>query len=389
VSTKRKSLSFHRRSGPGAIPGTLTAPRNAAATRIDVVAYSDEELFEEADTSLERVAELRGQYKVLWIDISGLSDVSAIEQLGEHFNLHRLALEDVFNVHQRPKCDEFDDHLFLVARMAERGKHLETEQLVAFLGKDFLITVQEHPGDCFDPIRKRIKDKRGRIRRAGNDYLFYALLDAIIDDYFPVLEELGDTLDAIEDRVIAKPHPQHVRELHDLKRDLLVLRRAVWPHREMINSILRDENQLFEERTRLYLRDGYDHTIQLMDIIETYREIASGLVDVYISSMSAKLNEIMKVLTVIATIFMPLGFIASYFGMNFDTKSPWNMPELGWRFGYIYAVVLMLLSAAGMLWYFARNGWIDLNRNKSTKEIASTAADDSVGQKRPPNDRPG
>jgi magnesium transporter len=349
---------------PGAIPGSLHAPRNATATTINVLAYSAGTYVEEIGTTPERVQELRGEQTVLWIDIRGLADVAVIEKIGKQFGLHRLALEDVFNVHQRPKSEEFDDHLFLIARMVDRGRHLDTEQLAAFLGGDFLITIQEHPGDCLEPVRSRIKEDRGRIRRAGNDYLLYALLDAVIDEYFPVLEGLGDKLDEIENRVIARPHPHDVRQLHDLKRDLLVLRRAVWPHREMISSILREEHRLFEERTRLYLRDGYDHTIQLMDIIETYREIASGLVDVYISAMSARLNEIMKVLAVIATIFMPLGFIASYFGMNFDTKQPLNMPELGWQYGYLYAIFLMLCSLAGMLWYFRRNGWIEIRSGK-------------------------
>ena len=193
------------------------------------------------------------------------------------------------------------------------------------------------------------------------DHLCYTIIDSILDDYFPVLERCGEKLERIEDRIVDKPGPKQVRELHNLKRDLLVLRRAIWPHREMLNALIRDEHSLFAAATRPYLRDAYDHTVQLMDIVETYREIASGLLDIYISSMSAKMNEIMKVLAVVGTIFMPLTFIVGYYGMNFDTKiSPLNMPELNWRYGNLFAVFLMACSVTGMVWYFARKKWIDL-----------------------------
>lgn len=363
MSTRRKSLSFHRRTKPGAPPGTLQAPANAVATKINLMAYSGQDCITRQDCSIDDINELYGQHQLLWIDIAGLGDVAVLEQVGAKFNLHPLSLEDVLNVHQRPKTEQFGDLTFVIARMADAHRnHVETEQLAIFFGKDFLITIQELPGDCLDPIRNRIKNDSGRIRTSGTDYLFYAVLDAVIDDYFPVLENLGEQLEDIEGEIVRRPRSEHIRKLHDLKRDLLVLRRAVWPHREMVNGLIRDEHVRFDERTKHYFRDIYDHTIQLMDIVETYREIASGLIDIYISSMSAKLNEIMKVLAIISTIFMPISFIAGFFGMNFNTESPWNMPELAWRFGYFYAIFLMLCSVCGMLYFFYRKGWIGLPR---------------------------
>jgi magnesium transporter len=270
-----------------------------------------------------------------------------------------LALEDAINTHQRPKVEEYDDHLFIVALMLDEAGAVETEQVAFFVGAGYVITFQERPGDCFENVRERIRKASGRIRGAGADYTCYALLDAIIDTYFPALERAGDVLEILEDRVIAAPEPGNISELHDMKRRLLLLRRAIWPHREVFNTLLRDEHPLIAPDTRPFLRDCYDHTIQLMDIVETYREMASGLVDVHLSSVSMKLNEVMKVLTVVATVFIPLSFIASVYGMNFDReRSPWNMPELGWHYGYPFSLLLMCASAAGLIWYIWKKGWL-------------------------------
>ncbi len=255
--------------------------------------------------------------------------------------------------------EEFEDHLFIVVRMIAAPGSTDTEQVSIFLGEDFVISIQEKAGDCFDPVRARIRKASGRLRNSGADYLAYALIDATIDGYFPILESLGEELENLEDSIVANPQPALIGALHDMKRLFLSLRRAIWPHRELLSTLAREEHVLLDQETRLYLRDCYDHTIQLMDIVETYREISSGLMDVHISSVSARLNEIMKVLTIIATLFMPLGFIASLYGMNFDRSvSGWNMPELGWRLGYPFALMLMGGCAAGLLVYFRRSGWL-------------------------------
>jgi magnesium transporter len=358
---RRPRLSgIKRRTEPGAVPGTLAPPPEAPKPVIDVIAYGEgEDFVERTGVTLAEITKLLERYPVVWINVTGLGEIRIIEQIGDKFGLHRLSLEDVVNVHQRPKVEVFEDHLFLVVRMVQVEDEADTEQVSMFLGKGYLLTFQEKTGDCFNPVRKRIRRLKGRIRSAGADYLCYALIDAVVDGYFPVLEHYGEKLELLEDRVVEAPRAEQVRELHECKRHLLLLRRAIWPQREMINTLIRDDHQLISKTTKPYLRDCYDHAIQLMDIVETFREIASGLLDIYISSTSAKLNEIMKVLTIIATIFIPLGFIASLYGMNFDRMaSPWNMPELGWRYGYPLALLLMLAVAGGLIWYFWRKGWL-------------------------------
>lgn len=296
---------------------------------------------------------------ITWVNVSGRGDAELIRQVGEIFGLHPLAMEDLMNLHHRPKVEEYEDHVFLVSQLFSPGPDIVPEQIALFLGKDFVLSFQETPGDCFGPLRERIRQGKGRVRTAKADYLFYALLDAIVDQFFPVLERYGESLEAIEEKVVTAPDSRQIATLHDMKRGLLTIRRAIWPHREMLNAMIRDENPQISDDTRLYLRDVYDHTINLIDIVEMYRDIASGLVDVYISSVSAKLNEIMKVLTIISTIFMPLSFIASVYGMNFDrSASAWNMPELGWGFGYLLSLMMMASIAVGLLVFFRLKGWL-------------------------------
>ena len=348
-----------RRAPPGTAPGTLLADPSAHLSSLNLISYGDAEFDERGEVSVADVEAAKGSRPVLWINVNGLADVALIESLGNVFGLHGLALEDVVNVHQRPKAEAYEDHVFIVTRMALPGSHLDTEQVSIFVGDDFVLTFQERPGDCFDLVRDRLRHSRGRIRKSGPDYLAYALIDAVLDAYFPILEEYGERLERLEDAVISRARPELIEEVHGMKRNLLSLRRAIWPHREMVNELIRDEASVVSGQTRVYLRDCYDHAIQLMDIVETYREIASGLVDIYLSSMSARLNDIMKVLTVIATVFIPLSFIASLYGMNFDPDaSPWNMPELTWRFGYPFALLLMAAVAGVLLAYFVRRGWI-------------------------------
>lgn len=365
---RRKSrLIVKKRARPGTAPGVLVADPTAAATQISVVAYGPDEtahgFAERQGARLEAIQAMRERAAVLWVDIAGLADQETIQALAAGFGLHPLVVEDVTNTHQRPKAEPYDDHLYIVFRLLAPGGPVEGEQVSVVIGKDYVLTFQERrepaaATDCFEPVRERLRRGKGRFRRLGADYLAYALIDAAIDSYFPALESLGETLEALEDAVVARPERALIEKLHHVKRELLTLRRAIWPAREMLNALLREEMPEITATTRPYLRDTYDHTVQLMDIVETYREIASGLLDIYLSSQSTRLNEVMKVLTVIATIFMPLGFVASLYGMNFDTGSPWNMPELGWRFGYPLALALMLAIALGLLWYFRRKGWL-------------------------------
>ncbi len=356
---KGQLFGMDRVSVPGTLPGTLEAPDDAVASQIHVTSYGPAKIIEHTGSTIEEIVALRGKDAVLWVHIAGLADIELLRAIGEAFSFHRLALEDVVNVHQRPKAEDYGEYVFIIGRMLEEEGSAQTEQIAMFLGSDYLLTFQERPGDCFAGVRKRLKDAAGRIRSCGSDYLCYALIDAIIDGYFPKLETYGEDLEELEDDVVAKPDPAHIQELHELKRDFLMMRRAVWPLRETINTLIRDDHAHFTDATRVYLRDCYDHTIQLIDIIETYREIANGLLDVYISSVSAKLNEVMKVLTIIATIFIPLGFIASLYGMNFDGEgSSWNMPELKWAYGYPAVLLLMATLGGGMLFCFWRMGWI-------------------------------
>jgi len=352
------SLRLERRAAPGAASGTLIPHPQAAASTVRAISYDLEAVVEHEPATPAELKALRREGAVLWVDVVGLSDVELIRAIGEAFGLHSLALEDVVNVHQRPKAEEFEDHVFIVVRALDAAGGAATEQVSMFVGPDYLITFQERPGDCFEPVRERLRSQQRRVRGQGTDYLAYALIDSVIDNFFPRLEAYGEDIERLEAAVVAAPEPAHIERLHGLKRELLGLRRAIWPMREMVNSLIRYETPLITDSTRIYLRDCYDHAIQLMDIVETYREVASGLLDVYLSSMSAKLNEIMKVLTIIATIFIPLGFLVGLWGMNFDRASPWNMPELGWRFGYPLALGICALVGVGLVFYFRRKGWL-------------------------------
>jgi magnesium transporter len=270
------------------------------------------------------------------------------------------------NAHQRPKLERHDDHLFIVLRLPDRTEGLVTEQLSILLGRDFVLTFQERPGDCFDPVRERLRRPESPMRGRGVDYLAYALIDALVDSYFPLLESYGEQIEALEERVIARPEPARVVQIQRLRRELLEVRRALWPQREVLSALLREDTPCIAPGTRLFLRDCADHTAQLLDMVEIHREVSSGLLDLHLSSVSTRMNEIMKVLTIIATIFIPLGFIAGLYGMNFDTEiSPFNMPELEWRFGYPFALALMLAVALGMLAYFWRKGWLGGRRERA------------------------
>ncbi len=356
---KLRRLTIKRRSKPGASPGTMIADPEALAGQVRMIAYDKDRIEESADVTFDMIRSAQAQGLMVWVDVTGLGNIALIEEIGALFGLHKLALEDVVNTHQRPKTEDFDDHIFLVTRMPTGTLSADTEQVSLFLGKGYVLTFQERPGDCFDPVRDRLRRDKGRIRDSGADYLAYGLIDAVIDTYFPVLEAYGERVEEMESEITLTVQSHLVEDIHRLKREMLSLRRALWPQREMVNALARDDSPLVEPTTRIYLRDCYDHVIQLMDMLETYREITSGLLDLYLSMVSTRLNEIMKVLTIIATLFIPLSFIAGLYGMNFDPDmSPWNMPELSWYFGYPFALVLMLGTGLGLLWYLWRKKWI-------------------------------
>lgn len=334
-----------------------------------VLAYGPEEVVERSLSHPQQIQDFLDKWPVVWLDVEGLGDAEIVRTLGELLGLHKLALEDVLNVHQRPKLEQYPNYYFIVTRMAALAEHLETEQLSLFLGKNFVLTFQEgKPGDSFGSIRERIRQQQGRIRHSGLDYLAYALLDAVVDDYFPILEQYGEQLEHLEDEIVLQLPENLVSRVHEIRRNLLILRRALWPQRETFNALLREELAIVTPETRLHLRDCYDHTAQLIDLIESYRELSGDLTDVYLSTLSNRTNEIMRVLTVIATIFIPLTFIAGVYGMNFNTDiSPWNMPELNWFWGYPLALMLMFVVAVAQLLFFHSKGWLGSSKTRRAR----------------------
>ncbi|MBL8746012.1 MAG: magnesium/cobalt transporter CorA [Phycisphaerae bacterium] len=350
---------FKRRSKPGAAPGVVMVDPVAPAPVIRAIAYGPSEWIEQPLASVADAEPLLSKYPVVWLNIDGLGDAGVITDFGKRFGLHPLALEDVVNTHQRPKVEAYDQHLFFVARELMLRDRLETDQLSLFLGRNFVLSFQEYAGDCFDPVRARLRDGAGRFRTRGPDFLVYALLDAVIDSYFPIVEQLGESLEAIEERILSEPRQADVARLHDIKRDLFQIRRAAWPLREAINSTIRDAHPLIADETRTFLRDCADHTIQIIDLVETDREVSADLRDIYLSAVSNRMNQVMKVLTIISTIFIPLTFLAGVYGMNFHTDAgPLSMPELLWEYGYVTFWIVSILIAAGLLGLFAYLGWM-------------------------------
>ncbi|PIU49583.1 MAG: magnesium and cobalt transport protein CorA [Desulfobacterales bacterium CG07_land_8_20_14_0_80_52_14] len=353
------ALAFSRRSLPGSAPGTLIIDPHAPKPIIRVVAFGPDKVIEKDVEDLQTVRTLFDEWPVTWINVIGLGDLLIITKLGDIFNIHRLALEDVINVHQRPKVEQYKSYCYIVVRaVGDIEKHV-TEQISIFLGTKFVLTFQERASNYFDLVLDRIRAGTGRMRTAGPDHLTYALIDAIIDGYFPVLERYGERVDSLEDDIVAQPNSNLIGQIHDMRHGLLTLRRAAWPLREAMNILYREPIPLIDEEERLYLRDCYDHMVQIIDLLENYRDVTSGLMEVYLSSISNRTNEIMKVLTILTAIFVPLTLISGIYGMNFNTQvSPWNMPELGWRWGYPFALGLMALVAVILLLFFKRKGWI-------------------------------
>ncbi|MCX5963143.1 MAG: magnesium/cobalt transporter CorA [Cyanobacteria bacterium] len=352
----------------GSIPGTLNIRPESAPPEIDILDYVSDSCEDRTGVTPLEIKVYLEHSSITWIDLKGLGHEETLRQVGEVFQLHPLLLEDIVNVPQRPKVQDSAKQLLIIARMVvltgtldENSLHSAfiTEQVSFVVGSNYVLTVQEEPDyDCFEIVRSRLRDGRGTIRKKGADYLMYALLDSIVDGFFPVLEAYGEALELLEDEVVANPTVHTLEKIHQMKRDLITLRRAIWPQRDAINSLIRDENPLIGDEVRLHLRDCYDHSVQVMDMVETYREVASSLMDVYLSSVSNRMNEIMKFLTVISSIFIPLTFIAGVYGMNFNTeKSRFNMPELNEPYGYVICLGLMAIVAVGMVTFFWRKGW--------------------------------
>jgi len=342
----------------GLPPGTLVhiGEKKAETPKITIMDY-DEAHFQEKETkTIEECLLFKDKPTVTWINIDGLHQVEILERLGECYGLHPLVLEDILNTDQRPKMEDYGEYLFIVLRMLnynDKSSEIEVEQISLILGTNFVLSFQEKEGDTFNPIRERIRNSKGRIRRMGADYLSYSLLDSIVDNYFIILEKLGEKIEFLEDELVTRPTPETLQIIHHLKREMIYLRKAVWPLREVIGSLERGEPPLVKETIRVYLRDVYDHTIQVIDTIETFRDMVSGMLDIYLSSISNRLNAVMKVLTIIATIFMPLTFLAGIYGMNFK-----YMPELEWRWSYPVVWLIMVGIGVSMLLYFRKKKWL-------------------------------
>lgn len=353
---------------PGEPPGVLKPRADTAAHPpvITLIEYDRAHLEERTITNKDELLPHLDSKSITWINIDGLGEIDVLTTLGAQFNLHPLALEDVLATGQRPKVEQYEGYLFIVAQMLylNERKQMCGEQVSMFLGRNFLITLQEEGDfDVFEPVRARIRAANGSIRKQGADYLAYALLDSIVDHYYPVLESVGASIDHIEDEMVDVSVKDPVRDLHRYKRTLSQIRRFIWPVRDVVNSMMHEESGLVSKGTKVYLRDCYDHTVQLMDLVESYRDVLSGLMELYLSSVGIRTNQIMKVLTVISSIFIPLTFIVGIYGMNFapeanGRKLPWNMPELYQPWGYVAVMLFMLGIAVFQILYFKKRRWL-------------------------------
>jgi len=342
----------------GQTPGTAEYVGDARehTVSVDAFEYDADGVVRTVPATQQQLSTLRESSQCAWINVDGVHDVDSVQRIAGAFDLHPLAVEDIVHTGQRPKADEYPGHLYIVLRMLcwdESTQQVDDEQVSIVVGPTWVISFQERQGDVFDPIRERIQTDRGRVRKLGADYLAYALLDAIVDHYFAVLEELGDRIESLGEEMARDPKPEELDAIRRLKRELLFVRKSVWPMRELLSALQRDENPLLTDSVRPYLRDVYDHTIQTIDAVETFRDMLASLTDLYMTSVSNRMNEVMKVLTIIATIFIPLSFVAGVYGMNFAF-----MPELHWKYGYFAALGVMLCVAAVMIAYFKRKRWM-------------------------------
>lgn len=341
----------------GLSPGTLVhvGEQKVETTTFSFIDYDLDHLLIEADVSLERCLAFKASPSVSWINLDGLHDISAVESFGRAFDLHPLVMEDILDTGHRPKIEIFDEYMLIILKMFdfnEQSGQVQAEQISIVLTRGEVLSFQERPGDVFDEVRVRLQHKNRRMRQRGADYLTYALIDSIIDSYFHVLEKIADRLELLEKELISNPTQETLQQIHKFKGQLILLRKSIWPLRDLVNTMLHDESPLIQESTQIYLRDLYDHSIQIFDTLESFRDTASGLVDLYMSSISYRMNEVIQVLTIMASLFIPLTFVAGIYGMNFDV-----MPELRWRWGYPLIMALMLFCSVGMLIFFKKKKW--------------------------------
>ena len=353
MSHHRHNLAKRAGQPPGTLHVNNASPHPSALIR--VIDYDATNLLEKTVRQISECFSFRDTETVTWINIDGLGDSKIIEDIGKHFSIHPLIIEDIFNTGQRPKTEDLGQYLYLHLKMislSDTEPGIKIEHISLLLGPNYLISFQENIGDIFDPVRERIR-KNGRIRKFGPDHLAYALIDAIVDNYFIVMEKLEGQVEDLEEELVTNPTQDSLQKINSLKKDVMFLRKSVWPLREVINTLERSDSPLVLESTAIYLRDVYDHTIQVIDTLETFHDMVSGMIDIYLSGLSYKMNEIMKVLTLIATIFIPLTFIVGLYGMNFR-----YMPEIEWEYGYYSVLLVMVLVVMGMLTYFHRKKWI-------------------------------
>lgn len=341
----------------GAKPGTLVVSAESPTPKVHLMSFGPQGVEDRAieNDQLDELSRATSPDDVTWIDVQGFGDKNVISKLGKLFDLHPLLLEDVVNVPQRPKSEAYGDQLLVIVRMVRHGTDelIEMEQVSVILAKNYILTFQEKYGDVFDPVRRRIRDRKSLMHKHGADYLGYALIDTVVDGYYPVLESVGDHLESLEGEVIAHPTPQMLGQLNQLKNRLVNLRRGIWPQREAVMELVRGEHPAITDEVRLFFRDTYDHCVQASEVVEMYREMVTGLMNVYLTSVANRTNEVMKVLTIVATIFIPLTFLAGIYGMNFE-----NMPELKSRWGYALVWLAMIATTVSMLVFFWRKGWI-------------------------------
>ncbi|HEX8515390.1 MAG TPA: magnesium/cobalt transporter CorA [Bacteroidia bacterium] len=340
----------------GAPPGTLIyyGVEREDRVKISLIEYNEGEYIEKDFYDLSECLDNVNPKMIKWINVDGIHRVDLIERIGQHFNIHALTLEDVVNTEQRPKFEDYGNYVVSIMKMIYYDTELRSEQLSVVLLDGIVISFQEpHGGDAFDLIRNRLRQGKGRIRKMGADYLAYALIDAVVDCYFTILEKIGDRIEELEDELVEEPSKRTMQKMHSMKREMIFVRKAVWPMRELINNFMRSETQLVNPSTDIYLRDVHDHTVRVIDTVETYRDLLSGMMDIYLSSVSNRMNEVMKVLTIITTIFVPVTFIAGVYGMNFD-----YMPELHSKWGYPLTWAVMLAIIISLLIYFRKKKWL-------------------------------